>query len=83
VLSPCSFSVDRTLKELENPEIRAGVSGVPAPLGRYLADEAYFSRPGPRLADGVDLVRHLLEGSRWDAPMPVRRIPPSATEIAA
>jgi len=35
-----------------------------------LADEAYFSRPGPRLADGVELLRHAVHGSLGSLPMP-------------
>ncbi|HXW67385.1 MAG TPA: cobalamin-binding protein [Thermoplasmata archaeon] len=71
VLSPCSFSVDRSRRELEAPALRRAVAGVRAPLGTFIADEAYFSRPGPRLADGVELVRHLLARAPWDPPMPV------------
>ena len=72
VISPCSFSVERTAREIRaNRELRAAISRVRAPFGVYLADEAYFSRPGPRLADGVALIREILEGSSPSAPMPV------------
>ncbi|HTZ61474.1 MAG TPA: ABC transporter substrate-binding protein [Thermoplasmata archaeon] len=71
VLSPCSFSVPRTQRELRDPVLRDAVEHVSAGRGVWIADEAYFSRPGPRLADGVDLIRHLLAGDRWDPPMPV------------
>ena len=71
VLSPCSFSVERTLRELTDDRLRGSVSAVPAAKGIFVADEAYFSRPGPRLADGIDLVRHLLSGADWRPPMPV------------
>ncbi len=71
VLSPCSFSVERSRRELLDEELRRAISEVPAPKGVYVADEAYFSRPGPRLADGVDLVRHLLTGASWRPPIPV------------
>ncbi len=73
ILSPCSFSVDRTRREI----LRAGLDGelgkLSPSLGVYLADEAYFSRPGPRLADGVELVRAILTGQPLPRPMPVRR----------
>jgi len=62
VISPCSFSVGRTRQELEDPKVRAAVASVEAPLGTILADEAYFSRPGPRLAAGAELIRTLLSG---------------------
>ncbi len=71
VLSPCSFPVDRSLRELAAPTVRAQVASVHAPRGAYVVDEAYFSRPGPRLADGVELLRHLLDDEPWEAPMPV------------
>jgi iron complex transport system substrate-binding protein len=83
VLSPCSFPVARTLAELDTPAIRSSVSVVRPPLGFYAADEAYFSRPGPRLADGVELVRDLLAGDAPRAPMPVSRIPVQAIGAAA
>jgi iron complex transport system substrate-binding protein len=70
VLSPCSFRVERTRRELADPRLRAEVERLRPTLGTYLADEAYFSRPGPRLADGIDLLRHLIARTRWDAPMP-------------
>jgi iron complex transport system substrate-binding protein len=82
VISPCSFSVDRTRRELADPATRARVASLGAPpLGVHLADEAYFSRPGPRLADGVDLLRHLLRSEAWDPPMPVQ--PWSSPEVGA
>jgi iron complex transport system substrate-binding protein len=71
VLSPCSFSVDRTSRELRDPRLAHAVSELQPSLGAWIADESYFSRPGPRLADGVDLLRHLLGGSAWTPPMPV------------
>ena len=83
VLSPCSFSVERTRRELEDPRVRAGVEGVPAPRGVFVADEAYFSRPGPRLADGVGLVRDLLRGSLERPPMPVYPWVPARQGAAA
>ena len=46
-----------------------------APLGaRLIAVDAaaYFSRPGPRLVDGIELLGHLLHPERVPAP-PSRR----------
>jgi iron complex transport system substrate-binding protein len=73
ILSPCSFTVEHTLRELENPEVRAGIASLAPPLGVWVADEAYFSRPGPRLADGVELVRALLRREAPPGAMPVAR----------
>ncbi len=71
VLSPCSFTVSRTRQELERAALEREVRRVAAPGGTYLADEAYFSRPGPRLAAGVRLIAELLRGSVRTSPMPV------------
>jgi len=80
VVSPCSFTVGRTMRELnENPDLRRMVESVRAPLGTFVADEAYFSRPGPRLAAGFDLIRTLLAGRRPEGPMPVETLVPRAT----
>ncbi len=75
IVSPCSFSVSRTLRELEDPGVRRGVGRLRPALGLHVADEAYFSRPGPRLADGVDLIRGLLAGRPGTGPMPVTALP--------
>jgi iron complex transport system substrate-binding protein len=83
ILSPCSFSVQRTRNELEDPRLGAEISGVRAPRGVFLADEAYFSRPGPRLADGVDLVRNLLAGTAWQPPIPVEPLVDGGTGVTA
>jgi iron complex transport system substrate-binding protein len=83
VVSPCSFSVARTLRELRSGAIADHLRRVRAPLGTFVADEAYFSRPGPRLADGVDLVRALLRRSSPPSPMPVVRWVAGATEAVA
>jgi iron complex transport system substrate-binding protein len=78
ILSPCSFPVGRTVRELGEPALRAEVGQLSPRLGTFVADEAYFSRPGPRLADGIRLVRDLLEGTPRDAPMPVTSWGPGA-----
>jgi iron complex transport system substrate-binding protein len=83
VLSPCSFSVDRTRRELAAESLRAAISELRPPRGIYLADEAYFSRPGPRLADGVDLLRHLLGGTEWTPPMPYAPLAADPSEVPA
>ena len=73
VLSPCSFSVARTERELADPALRREVGRVTPSGGTYLADEAYFSRPGPRLAAGVRLIAQLLRLSVVAPPLPVSR----------
>jgi iron complex transport system substrate-binding protein len=83
VLSPCSFSVERTKRELARAPVLASAAPALRACRVYLADEAYFSRPGPRLADGVDLVRSLLAGARGPFPMPVTPWDPPAPEVAS
>jgi len=74
LVSPCSFSVERSRRELADRRLRAAVSAVRPPLGMFVADEAYFSRPGPRIADGADLIRTLFEGKPPRGPMAVENI---------
>ena len=83
VLSPCSFSVARSRRELDEPSLAAAVAAVRAPGGTFVVDEAYFSRPGPRLAEGVELLRALLRDGRPRGPMPADRWSPSAAEAPA
>ena len=66
VLMPCGFSVARTVSELASL-IRTTAKWSQA-LGSwtkvYAVDAgSYFSRPGPRLVDGVELMADLFDGS--------------------
>jgi iron complex transport system substrate-binding protein len=84
VLSPCSFSVARTRRELLAPSVAAGLADLAPPLGVWIADEAYFSRPGPRLADGVDLLRELVRArTPRDPPIPIERLDTGMTGALA
>ncbi len=77
VLSPCSFTVERTRRELSDPRLRPEVDRFRPRLGTFVADEAYFSRPGPRLADGIELLRHLIARTPWEPPMPFGPLAPA------
>jgi iron complex transport system substrate-binding protein len=66
VVMPCGFSVARTVSELaelcrtDKDCLRALTSRSKA----YAVDAAsYFSRPGPRLVDGVELLAEIFSGS--------------------
>jgi iron complex transport system substrate-binding protein len=62
VVMPCGFSVVRAAAEFSAAPLPDGWSNLPAIRdGRVFAVDAnsYFSRPGPRLADGVALLAHL------------------------
>lgn len=73
VLTPCSFSVDRTARELSGSPADDALGRHSPARGVWLADEAYFSRPGPRLADGLAVLRALLGGASADRPMALQR----------
>jgi iron complex transport system substrate-binding protein len=63
ILAPCGFDVDRTLAELDGDSLAACLAGAPAiATGQVFAVDAtsYFSRPGPRIVDGVELAAALL-----------------------
>jgi iron complex transport system substrate-binding protein len=63
ILAPCGFDVERTLAELRGLDLAGALRGTPALRdGAVYAVDAtsYFSRPGPRLVDGVELCAALL-----------------------
>jgi iron complex transport system substrate-binding protein len=71
VLAPCGFDLDRTLTELVTLDLSANLLGTPARQeSRVFAVDAnaHFSRPGPRLADGVELLAYLLHPSAYSDP---------------
>jgi iron complex transport system substrate-binding protein len=75
VFSPCGFdlagSVEQADSFLGRPEV--------ARLGRIVAVDAnaFFSRPGPRVVDGVELLAELLHPERPG------RLPAGAHELRA
>jgi iron complex transport system substrate-binding protein len=71
VLAPCGFDLDRTLSELVTLDLEASLLGTPARQeSRVFAVDAngFFSRPGPRLVDGVDLLAYLFHPSAYSDP---------------
>jgi iron complex transport system substrate-binding protein len=63
LLMPCGFEVERTQREFHLLEKLNGWSELPAvKSGRVFAvnGHAYFSRPGPRLIDGLELLAQLI-----------------------
>ena len=71
VLAPCGLDLDRTLAELNPLELSAHLLGTPARRdSRVFAVDgnAYFSRPGPRVADGVEVLAHLLHPEAYPDP---------------
>ncbi len=63
VLMPCGFDIHRTAKEATTLEQLEGWGDLPAvKAGRVFAvnGHAFFSRPGPRLVDGLELLAHII-----------------------
>ena len=73
VLMPCGFDTLRAAEEAGAVTGRAGFADLPAArTGRVFATDgsAYFSRPGPRLVDGVEILAALLHPDAFPAPAP-------------
>jgi iron complex transport system substrate-binding protein len=71
VLAPCGFDLDRTLSEVVTLDLSANLLGTAARQeSRVFAVDAngYFSRPGPRLVDGVELLAYLLHPAAYSDP---------------
>ncbi|HEX6509381.1 MAG TPA: cobalamin-binding protein [Chloroflexota bacterium] len=68
VAMPCGYGLDRSLDELATFCSPIGWNELPA-VGRgevYAVDgSSYFSRPGPRLVDGVEILASILHPDVW------------------
>jgi iron complex transport system substrate-binding protein len=66
---PCGFDIARTRREMPALTAQPGWSGLRAVRnGRvYLTDgNQYFNRPGPRIADSLEILAELLHPGRFD-----------------
>lgn len=73
VLMPCGFSIERTVRELNCLTARQGWASLPAVRnGKVFAVDAasYFSRPGPRLIEGVAILVALCHPAIFGATLP-------------
>jgi iron complex transport system substrate-binding protein len=80
VVAPCGYGLERCLQELPLLEAKPGWAGLSAVRnGRvtFADGNAYFNRPGPRLADSAELLAQMLhpevagakhEGTAWVKP---------------
>jgi iron complex transport system substrate-binding protein len=78
LITPCGFSVERTLTELAAPSIGDPIRGLRATReGRtYVADgNAYFNRPGPRIAESARIIAAVCHPERLRLPAGVVRWP--------
>jgi iron complex transport system substrate-binding protein len=82
VLAPCGYYVEDTLRELPRAQLPLGWHELPAVReGNVWAVDAtsYFSRPGPRVVEGAEILTHIIRPQHFGAPdehMAVR-VPPA------
>src|SRR5262249_28130900 len=63
IIMPCGYKVERSLAEVDRLSSRAGWYALPAVCeGRvYIVDSpAYFSRPGPRIVKGLEILAEIV-----------------------
>lgn len=70
VCMPCGYDAERSAREARDHADAL----MTVDAGRVVAVDAsaYFSRPGPRLVDGVELLAHILHPERVEPPPPGR-----------
>jgi iron complex transport system substrate-binding protein len=73
VSMPCGYYADRAAGEAL--AARERLAGLGARKVVAVDAAAYFSRPGPRLVDGVELLAHVLHPELVDPPPPGRVLP--------
>ena len=62
LITPCSSGLERSLRELDSLATQAGWWELQAVRARevYVIDHVYFSRPGPRVVDGLELLAQIV-----------------------
>ncbi|MGQ0718365.1 MAG: cobalamin-binding protein [Pseudonocardiales bacterium] len=85
VLAPCGYYAEDTLRELPRAQLPQGWHELPAVReGNVWAVDAtsYFSRPGPRIVEGAEILAHIIHPHHFSPPtknMAVRVPPPLMT----
>lgn len=67
VVVPCGYNLDQTVREFKTFRFPAGWNTLPAVRNKrvFAADpSSYFSRPGPRLADGTEILACIFHPDR-------------------
>jgi iron complex transport system substrate-binding protein len=77
VLMPCGYDAERSAQEAE--PFAEQIAAVGADKVFAVDAAAYFSRPGPRLLDGLELLGHLLHPDVVPEPLPGRFVDLSAS----
>lgn len=81
VVIPCGFDVARTMQEMPRLEALPGWDTLPAVQRDrvYVSHgSAYFSRPGPRVVDGLEILAHIIHPDLFPARYPqsvLRHVP--------
>ncbi len=73
VLMPCGMDVARALKEAHLLRTLPGWNELPAVKAKKVFavnGHAYFSRPGPRLAEGLELLAQMIHPENFSLPLP-------------
>ncbi len=76
-MMPCGFALERTMEEIKTTRFPPGWSKLPAVReGHVFAVDAssYFSRPGPRLATGVEILGRVLHPDRVSVALPASAV---------
>ena len=71
ILSPCGFTLDRTLREAATPDVRRVLAPLRATReGRLWAVDGHhlLNRPGPRLVDSLEVIATVLHPGMFDFP---------------
>jgi iron complex transport system substrate-binding protein len=69
---PCGYGTEKAAEEARAHLEHIARTGARRAVA--VDASAYFSRPGPRLVDGVELLAHLLHPERVEAPPPGRAL---------
>ncbi len=86
VIMPCGYGLEQTIQELTTMRFPNGWEKLPAVRrGQVFAVDAssYFSRPGPRLATGVEILAHLFHPERTPVSPPAGSVLPWTQASAA
>jgi iron complex transport system substrate-binding protein len=73
VVMPCGYDLSRTVEGYHEAQIPESWNALPAVRNRriFAVDaNSYFSRPGPRLADGVEVLAHILHPDLFPSGFP-------------
>ena len=86
VLTCCGFSLDRVRQEGEVLAKFPGLAGLPAAQsGRIFATDgsSYFSRPGPRIVESLEILAHLVQPELFAPPPLENAFAPVDLELGA